>query len=150
MVNEQPNRRQAGTQTKYLEIKAGTPTRGCANLPQDMYVWEGMILTAVGADKQLKNGLRYQVLKLPGEEEENFEVQNFNDRGGLVGALLSVEQQRLATTLRLSHAICYFSSQARTIVGGLRLSQTRSRHFSLRHLIVGLGRAGEGMGVEVE
>jgi hypothetical protein len=67
-----------------------------------------------------------------------------------VGESLSLNQERLTEILRLSHAISYFSSQARTIVGGLRLSQTDHKFFSVRHLIVGLGRAGEGEGVEVE
>jgi hypothetical protein len=148
-VNEIANRRQAG-QHKHLWVEAGKPTRGCANLPQGMFLWRGIILTAVGVDKTLKNGLRYQLSKLPSEEDANFEVQNINDRGEPVGETLSLDQERLSEILRLSHAMRYFSSQARTIVGGLRLSQTDHKHFSIRHLIVGLGRAGEGEGVEVE
>ncbi len=115
-----------------------------------MWVGKGIVLVGVRADKQLENGLRYQVVKLPAGEGAACVVQNVDDRGALMGEPLSVEAKRLATTLRLSHTICYFSSQARTIVGGLRLSQTRSRHFSIRHLADGFGRAGEGLVVEVE
>jgi hypothetical protein len=56
----------------------------------------------------------------------------------------------VARDLRLTHALCYYSCQARTIHGPLRLSQTDSRWFTLRHLIVGLGRAPGGCRVEVE
>ena len=82
-----------------------------------MRVWEGIVLVAVGSDKILKNGLRYQVLKLPaGEEATDFQVQNVDDRGEKVGEPILVEPKKLAATLRLSHAICYFSLQARTII----------------------------------
>jgi len=56
----------------------------------------------------------------------------------------------VAAKLRLTHAITYFSSQARTILGSLRLVDTASQHFTLRHLIVGLGRAPNGSDVQVE
>jgi len=56
----------------------------------------------------------------------------------------------VARDLRLTHALCYYSCQARTIHGPLRLAQTDSRWFTLRHLIVGLGRAPAGNCVEVE
>ena len=56
----------------------------------------------------------------------------------------------VARDLRLTHALCFYSCQARTIHGPLRLAQTDSRWFTLRHLIVGLGRAPAGNCVEVE
>ncbi len=106
---------------------------------------------AVGSDKILKNGLRYQVLKLPaGEEAKDFRVQNIDERGVKVGEAILVEPKKLALTLRLSHAICYFSCQARTITGGLRLSQTNHKFVTRRHLVVGLGRGPEGHCIEVE
>jgi hypothetical protein len=150
LINEQANRRQAGAQSVYLEIEAGPPTRGCANLPQHMFVWRGLVLIAVGTDKDLRNGLRYQMLELPGTENEHFSVQHIDDKGVLTAEPIVVDAKRLAKTLRLSHAFCYFSSQARTILGGLRLAQTNHPHFSIRHLIVGLGRAPEGSVVECE
>jgi hypothetical protein len=56
----------------------------------------------------------------------------------------------LGNKMRLSYAITYFSSQARTINGPLRLAQTSSRNFSLRHLIVGLGRGPSSRDIQVE
>ena len=58
--------------------------------------------------------------------------------------------QDVANKLRLTHAITYFSSQARTITGSLRLTETGSKHFNIRCLIVGLGRAPNGWDVQVE
>ena len=146
-VNETVNRRVA--QPGYLFEEAGTPTQGCANEPQDMRVWVGIVLVAVGSDKQLNNGLRYQPITLPGEET-GFVVQNIDDKGVLTGEIYNMDAKRFADTLRLTHAICYFSTQARTISGPLRLSQTTHKHFTIRHLIVGCGRAPEGSVVMVE
>jgi hypothetical protein len=52
--------------------------------------------------------------------------------------------------LRLTYAITYDSSQARTLYGRVRLVQTDHMHMTLRRLIVGLGRAPEGSQIEVE
>ncbi len=104
----------------------------------------------LGTEKPLKNGLRYRVTRLPGGEEETFAVQQVNDRDEAVGEVLALDRARLSASLRLSHAICYFSCQARTITGGLRLSQTNHKFFTIRHLVVGLGRGPEGHCIEVE
>ena len=56
----------------------------------------------------------------------------------------------LGSKMRLSYAITYFSSQARTINGPLRLAQTSSKNFTLRHLIVGLGRGPVSRDIQVE
>ena len=50
-------------------------------------------------------------------------------------------KEELGEQMRLPHAIAYFSSQARTIYSGLRLTQTSHKLFTMRRLIVGLGRA---------
>jgi hypothetical protein len=56
----------------------------------------------------------------------------------------------VAKSLRLTHALCYYSTQARTILGPLRLAQTAHSRFELPHLIVGLGRAPSGDVIEAE
>jgi hypothetical protein len=148
LVNEQANRRMAPA--GHVMLKAGAPIRDCANHPQNMRVWVGLILTALGTEKPLKNGLRYRVVRLPHGEEETFSVQQVNDRDEAVGEVLALDGARMSASLRLSHAICYFSCQARTITGGLRLSQTNHKFFTIRHLVVGLGRGPEGHCIEVE
>ena len=144
---EQANRRLAPP--KHAVVKAGEPTRGCANVPQDMRLWAGIILTAVGTTKPLKNGLRYKVVALP-EGEGPYAMQRVNDQGEAEGEPFSLEEKKIAKSLRLSHAICYFSCQARTITGGLRLAQTNHKFFIIRHLVVGLGTGPEGHCIEVE
>ena len=99
-------------------------------------------------EKDLKNGVRYKVVEIT--DEANFELRRVKDQGEVVGESFLMTKEELGSKMRLTHAITYFSSQARTIVGGLRLAQTNSRLFTLRHLIVGLGRAPIGADVQVE
>jgi hypothetical protein len=73
-----------------------------------------------------------------------------DDAGAARGEPFEMGLEDVARDLRLTHALVYYSCQARTIHGPLRLAQTDSRWFSLRHLIVGLGRAPAGCCVEVE
>lgn len=56
----------------------------------------------------------------------------------------------LARTMRLTDPFTYYSSQAGTITGELRLCDTDHRHFTTRHLIVGLGRDPHGGVAQVE
>ena len=114
-----------------------------------MRVWPGLILTALGSEKPLKNGLRYRVVTTE-KEEEGFTLQQVDDKDETAGETFTIDTARLASSLRLSHAICYFSCQARTITGGLRLSQTNHKYSTIRHLVVGLGRGPEGHCIEVE
>ena len=116
-----------------------------------MSVWSGAILMARvdSKDAGLKNGLRYRVDRV-GEAMVWLVQLNKDDEvpaGGVSFEMLKVE---VAAKLRLTHAITYFSSQARTIQGSLRLLDTASQYFTLRHLIVGLGRAPNGSDVQVE
>ena len=75
-----------------------------------------------------------------------------NDEDEPLGTSFVLTIQELGSKMRLSHAITYFSSQARTIHGELRLAlaQTSSKLFTLRHLIVGLGRGPVGADIQVE
>ena len=119
-----------------------------------MKVWEGIVLMArCGSnEKRLKNGVRYKIVALTdeGDEDPDFELRRVKDQGEVVGESFLMSKEELGSKMRLTHAVTYFSTQARTIVGGLRLAQTSSRLFTLRHLIVGLGRAPIGAHVQVE
>ena len=125
-----------------------------ANQPQDMKVWEGIVLMArcKSKEKYLKNGVRYKVLEITdeGDDDPMFELRQVKDQGELVGDSFIMDKQDMGSKIRLTHAITYFSTQARTIVGGLRLVETSSRLFTLNYLIVGLGRAPVGADVQVE
>ena len=125
-----------------------------ANQPQDMKVWEGIVLMArcKSREKNLKNGVRYKVVAITAEEDEDscFELRQVDDQGDFKGESFILTKEDIGSKMRLTHAITYFASQARTICGGLRLTQTGSKLFTLRHLIVGLGRAPIGADVQVE
>ena len=104
-----------------------------------------------GSPFNLQNGRRYQVVSIAvTEDDSEFEMACVNDKDEFVSETFMMSKQDLAKTMRLTHAFTYYSSQARTIRGALRLCDTDHRHFSLRHLIVGLGRAPRGDVVQVE
>ena len=67
-----------------------------------------------------------------------------------VGESYTMTPEDLGSEMRLFLAITYSSSQARTISGPLRLAQTSHPNFTLRHLIVGLGRGPVSSDIQVE
>jgi len=73
-----------------------------------------------------------------------------DDKGEAVGEPFSLPAAEVPSKLRLCHAITFDSSQARTLYGNVRLTQTSHPRMNLRRLIVGLGRAPSGEQVEVE
>ena len=112
-----------------------------------------------------ENGVRYKLLAIVAERdpyddasesgqeqspEASFEMVAVDDEDAPVGDSFLLTQEELGSKMRLSHAITYFSSQARTIHGALRLAQTNNSLFTLRHLIVGLGRGPVGADIQVE
>jgi hypothetical protein len=113
-----------------------------ANQPQDMKIWEGIVLMARvqgtlkikqpnGSPFNLQNGRRYQVVSIPkeGDTEPEFEMACVNDRDEKVSETFMMSKQDLAKTMRLTHAFTYSSSQARTIRGDLRLCDTENLIF---------------------
>ena len=110
------------------------------------------IKTAGGKTFTLQNGRRYQVMAIAVTEDGSteFEMACVNDKDEKVSETFMMSEEDLARTMRLTHAFTYYSSQARTIRGELRLCDTDHRHFTLRTLIVGLGRAPRGDIVQVE
>ena len=129
-------------------IKAPEAVVAGANQPQDMRVWVGLVLMAVcqSSHKVLKNGLRYRVEELG----ESLTLLCVGDKGEPRGEPFSLAVAEVAKNLRLAHAMCYYSTQARTIYGPMRLAQTRHMMFTMTHLIVGLGRGPTGADIEVE
>ena len=148
-VNSRMNEALALAQPDAVLVKAPEQPSTDYNQPQDMHVWPGIVLMArTKADnKTIKNGQRYQVVGLCNEE---FKLAAIDDDGTLSDDVFPLSEAELARNMRLTHAITYFSSQARTIGGGLRLADTDSPRFTIRHSIVGLGRAPNGCDVNVE
>ena len=125
-----------------------------ANQPQDMRIYEGIVLVArcKSNEKHVKNGCRYMVRAITEEDDDqyNFELINVKDDDRETGESFIMSTAELGKNMRLSYAITYFSSQARTINGPLRLAQTSNKNFTLRHLIVGLGRGPVSQDIQVE
>ena len=84
------------------------------------------------------------------DDQHNFEMINVKDDDQETGESFIMSTAELGKNMRLSYAITYFSSQARTINGPLRLAQTSHKNFTLRHLIVGLGRGPVSQDIQVE
>ena len=124
-------------------------TNGSDNEPQDMFVWPGIVLMAIvpKSTALVKNGVCYEVMRVG---DNQFELVSINDDGVHTAASFIVDKKELGSNFRLTHALTYFSTQARTIHGGIRLAQTSHRNFTLRDLVLGLGRAPKGCDVQVE
>jgi len=114
----------------------------------NMKLWPGIVLQAAMTDrKHLRNALRYKVLQV---NQETCSMAHINDEGEIIGIQFTMPTTEVPQKLRLTYAITYDSSQARTLYGRVRLVQTDHAHMTLRRLIVGLGRAPEGQQLEVE
>ena len=108
-----------------------------------MLLWPSLALQAAATDRQhqLKNALRHT---LESVDAQHCKPVREN------GETLTVPTPDVAKLFRLVHAITYDSSQARTLYGGIRLTELDHPHFFLRRLIVGLGRSPTGGCVQVE
>ena len=73
-----------------------------------------------------------------------------NDTNEEIGQTFVLATSEVPAELRLSYAITIDNSQARTIYGNVRVIQTNHAHFSLRRLIVALGRVPDASQLEVE
>jgi hypothetical protein len=117
------------------------------NKPQDMWVWIGLNVIGCGKRGIVKNGLRYRIVDI---KNDKFSINHIDDDDQLVGDnRIEMGADELTLSTRLSHAVTYFSQQARTIKCPLRLMNTDNPNFGIRDLIVGLGRAPEGRLVSV-
>jgi hypothetical protein len=145
--NAEMNERLAPSEAQLIKAPEAAQS-GIANLPQDMRVWVGNVLMAVcqSSHRTLKNGLCYRVE----EVGKNLTLLCIGDDEKPRGEPFALAVGEVAKNLRLKHAVCYFNTQARTIKGPMRLTQTSHRMFTMTHLIVGLGRGPNGTDIEVE
>ena len=123
--------------------------KGVKEIPhsQDMRIWPGLVLQARITRGTLRNALRYRVLNA---DTSKCKFRQINDKSEEVGEEFEWPTNDLTRAMKLSYAMTYDSSQSRTLYGKVRLTQTDHPCFTLRKLIVGLGRAPEGSQLEVE
>ena len=148
-INERTNLRLKPDDAIHVKISEEVleKTNFLDNKPQDMFVWIGLIVIGCGKRGIVKNGLRYRIVDI---KDSWFSINHIDDDDHLVGDnRIELGTDELALNTRLSHAVTYFSQQARTIKSPLRLLNTESDNFEIRDLIVGLGRAPEGRLVSV-
>ena len=105
--------------------------------PEDKWLWAGA--QVIGAGGKAKKGLLYSVK----------EVSNDGCvlSGGGDEARLTADQT--VKCVRLSYAITYAACQGLTLPGRVRLIETESPHFGVRHLYVGASRATSASLLEV-
>ena len=133
-LNRQMNQRKKTPDALFFRHK---PAQGQAtgNQAQSMWLWPG--LTLVGAGGPLcPKGIMVQVVSLT---EDSVTLSN--------GATLG--RERICKCTRLAHCLCYASVQGLTLPGIVKLWDTASPMFTLRHLYVGISRATRAQNVEV-
>ena len=137
LLNERINKQLAPEDAVMIQV-CGRTYRG--NGAQSMRLWPGIkLLGAVSSDKKgIRNGCLYTVSAL---DQEHAELEE------LPGARFS--HSEVKQWLRLSHAQTYASVQGTEFEGALRLHDVQHKHFSRRHLFVGLSRAKDAALVSV-
>ena len=83
------------------------------------------------------------------ETEETEETAETADAVSTAKEEVTVPLDDVAHVLRLTHAMCYYTVQGRTVRSHMVLLDTDHRHFSRRALIVGLSRATNGRLVHI-
>jgi hypothetical protein len=113
-----------------------------------MRLWPGLVLQAAITDrKHLQHALRYQVLATTDAQTELVKI---DDEGKTKEEPFAMPTSEVPEKMRLTHAMTVDSSQARTLYGAVRLTQTSHPHMSRRRLIVALGRVPDGSMLEIE
>jgi hypothetical protein len=163
-INHQRNLEHAPPNAIYVsvckedDVEKGEHTTSTSRKPtkegaQDMKLWPGIILLAAVTEKKLKNALRYRVIEVDHTSTKLVQIDDDDktksERGEGDDDILLLPTQEVPHKMRLSYAITYDSSQARTLRGGVILTQTDSTRMSLRRLIVGIGRAPNGADVQI-
>ena len=133
----------------------GEDIKGATSQPQSMIVWPGQEL--IGSTRGLGKathgivqGVVYTVRHVDGaslvvEMNEEHKKKHDSDDEGPSAELLTMPLTEAPRVLRLTHAMCYFTVQGRTLKGKhICLLDTGHTWFSRRALIVGTRRATHG------
>jgi hypothetical protein len=127
-VNKIGNQREAREHQERFFFKAACESRA-SDAPQDCMLWPGLQL--LGASGKCVKGVFYVVKSAVAE--------------GVVvtgpSGEVSVPSEKVCTWLRLAYAVTYAGCQGLTLQGVVRLEDTGSPYFTLKHLYVGSSRA---------
>ena len=116
--------------------------KGQTTTAQNMFIWEGIeLLGATAAVKRgIRNNVMYKVSKLDGDDVW---VRHEEDNP------IKLTYSQVASLLRLSYARTYASVQGTEFEDTLRLHDTGSRHFTMRHLFVAMSRAKDTKKIDI-
>ena len=145
VVNGVQNRRLAPPTAKFLEWKGGD-LKGTTMQPQSMFIWEGLSLIGCprgsGANLVVQ-GVLYRILEIA-EDAVKLEMHE-EYRRDRPDETPTIPLDQICSQLRLCHAMCYYTSQGRTVRDRhVVLLDTCHPRFSIRALIVGMSRATHG------
>jgi hypothetical protein len=102
---------------------------GDLNLPQDMWCWPGQLLIGCCRSRgEVCNGCFYTVASV---DATHLTLEPD----------IKLTHAMASRCLRLTHALTLASCQGLTLPGRVRIVETTSSHFTLKHLFVGLSRA---------
>jgi len=108
-----------------------------------MLLWPGLSIVAEATDRKhgLKNALRHTIKSVDLEKCE------ITREGQAIPLMIPTSE--VAKLFRLAHALTIDSSQSLTIHGRILIVEADHCYFSLRRLIVALGRSPTGALVQV-
>ena len=149
IINARQNAQLAGVpgKTPAVFVKCSeNELPGCTVKPQDMWLWPG--ITLIGCPRGsgaglVVQGVLYTVVAIT---EKTVKLQMCEEYcHGAGDETTEVPLDQVCGQLRLTHAMCYYTCQGRTVKDRhIVLLDTDHFHFSTRSLIVGLSRATHG------
>jgi hypothetical protein len=121
----------------------------CTIQPQSAWFWPGMIVVGCGrgrgATQAVMNGVFYEILSF---DDSNVTLRMHSSCVGSLPAApepFKMTRANFLLGLRLTHALPYNYFQGRTLKDQkLLLMDLKSPHFTMRHLIMGMGRVTKG------
>ena len=152
LMNALINRIQSDRQENKHWISWQSVIKGSTMQPQSCYIWPGIVMTGCtrGVNGQgIVNGLNYVVQEFDDKHVRLTVHPDFVSEGEEVKPI-TLKWQEFVSTLRLTHALPYVYYQGRTVrEKTLLLMNVDSPHFTMRHLILGLGRVSKSEFVKI-
>jgi len=135
-VNARQNARDKPAHATHCSYEGEDPKQ------QEMWVWPGLEVQAAKTERKhgLKNAVLYRTLQI---DQDTCQLTRGEET-------LTVPTTEMTKLFRPTHALTIDSSQSRTIMGQLLITETDHPHFSLRRLVVALGRSPKACNVQVQ
>ena len=147
LINKRMNESKAPDNAVKVRVCATEEIQGTTRAPQDMLLWPKMELIGCPRGRAAKHsvvqGVVYTLLYVGALSVLRMKPEYGDEE-------IEVPIEEIPYLLRLTHAMCYYTVQGRTIKDRrIMLIDTDHPHFSRRALIVGLSRATHNNDVQV-